>query len=180
MGKSVQLEERLIDRCRRGDERAEFELYERYAGAMFSTCMRMLNDAQEAQDVLQESFITAFRKIDQFKHKSTFGAWLKRIVINQCIDTLQRNKRLRWETLKETEEQAPEQEVEWTITPEMLDKAIKALPAGCRAVFTLKALEGYDHQGIARTLKISVSTSKSQYFRAKQLLRTSLTKIMVL
>lgn len=141
----------------------------------------MMGDRAEAQDVLQEAFIDAFRKINQFEGRSEFGGWLRRIAINKCINALNRKKRLNWDRLADYEE-LPEEEPDarLQIDADQLNLAIRELPEGCRAVFTLKAMEDYDHKSIARMLGISVSTSKTQYMRARQLLRQALAEILAL
>ena len=176
----INIEHALIAACRRNDKQSQFQLYEKYSGAMFNTCLRMLGNRDDAQDALQEAFIDAFRNIHQFQGKSTFGAWLKRIIINKCINSLDQKKRLNWENLNGKDvAQSQSSEVMIELSPEMLNQAIAQLPDGCRTVFTLKCMEGYDHQEISEILKVSVSTSKSQLSRAKELLRVSLTKKLV-
>lgn len=169
------LEQVLIDQCKAGQRSAQRELYERYAKAMYNLCTRMLGDPADAKDALQEAFIDAFRGIDRFKGESTFGAWLKRIVVNRCITMLQKQQKLQWVSLDEQEmvDEVVEEEVpKWT--PTQVNAAIKQLPVKARAVFTLYCMEGYDHGEIAQILSISVGTSKSQYNRARHLLRETL------
>lgn len=133
-----------------------------------------------AEDALQEAFVSAFRKLHTFEGRSTFGAWLKRIVINKCVSTLQRRK-MQFEPL-EYAESDPEAVVSPVLPeihtnrmdPEIIADAIEELPEGCRVVFSLYQLEGYDHQEIADILGVSVSTSKSQFHRAKKLLQEKL------
>jgi RNA polymerase sigma factor (sigma-70 family) len=170
----------LVQQCRAGEAKAQHQLYQLYAKAMYNICTRMLNNEMEAQDVLQESFIAAFGNLHQHTGKATFGAWLKRIVINNCISALNKSKKLNWVAIDEQlehqlhVEQDDKVDSEWS--PGEVHAAIRELPTGCRTVFTLYSLEGYDHEEIAGILKVSVSTSKSQYSRAKQLLRISLKK----
>ncbi len=175
--KVVNINDPLIEACKRNDEKAQQQLYQKYAVAMFNTSKRILGNREDAQDAIQEAFIDAFRGIEKFKGKSTFGAWLKRIVINKSIDLLQKRKKLAYADLSQ-DIPVPEQELEEPFNPDEFNKALAALPEGSRTVFTLKAIEGYDHKEIAQYLQISVSTSKSQYSRAKQLLRVSLEKTL--
>ncbi len=169
----------LILRCVRGERKAQFELYKLYSRQMFSICMRMLSQRDEAEDALQEAFVAAFKSIEQFKHESTFGAWLKRIVVNKCINAVNRKNRSSWISINNDSIDIAEEESEepLSIEPEQLSAAIKNLPEGCRMVFTLYAFENYPHAEVAQMLNISVGTSKSQYNRAKALLKQELKKL---
>jgi len=131
----------------------------------------LLNDHAEAEDVLQEAFTEAFRHLDNFQYKSSFGAWLKQIVINKAINHL-RKKKLALAELNEQvheavieEDPVDETEIEYKITE--IKKAIQLLPPGYRAVVSLYLLEGYDHEEISEILGISYSTTRTQYKRAK-------------
>jgi len=161
----------IIELSKAGNPRAQFQLYRLYSKAMFNICVRMLNSIEEAEDLLQESFTDAFMKLNTFRYDSTFGAWLKRIVINKCINSLQKRK---------PDLIHPEHPVEPEYREEIMDyeqiemdvkkihEAMGKLPDGYRMIFSLYALEGYDHSEISQILNISESTSKSQYLRAKQ------------
>ncbi len=169
----------LIEASKAGDRLAQARLYQLYNRAMFNICSRMLGDQAAAEDALQEAFVNAFRKLHLFEGRSSFGAWLKRIVINKCLSHL--NKKSLYtepidERIMEHPDDANEGVAEIELVPEEIQEAIKSLPEGCRVVFTLYQLEGYDHQEIAQILGVSVSTSKSQYHRAKKLLRARLGK----
>lgn len=169
--------EELIGRCREQDRKAQFEVYQRYSKAMLNTAFRILQSDAEAEDVLQEAFLAAFRTIDRYRGESTFGAWLKRILVNKSIDLLKKKKAtlVSIEEARLTPDVAPEPaNSSYNIPPERVRKAIDALPGGYRVVFSLYLLEGYDHQEIAGILGITVSASKSQYSRAKAKLRTML------
>lgn len=136
----------------------------------------MVNHVGEAEDILQESFIEAFTRITDFRGESTFGAWLKRIVVNRCINYLRRRKLELVENLEESEllTEEPEhwyEQEEMQMKVEQVRAAIQLLPDGYRVVLSLYLLEGYDHAEIAQILEISESTSKSQYNRAKTKLR---------
>jgi len=167
----------LIDSCVQNDAQAQKQLYDLYSAAVFNTCRRMLVNRDDAQDVLQETFIDAFKGIRNFTGKSTFGAWLKRIAINKSIDHLNRRKRLHFEPLPDNYE-GEESVSSGTrdFSAEEINAAILQLPDGCRMVFVLKAMESYDHKEIAQEMKISIGTSKSQYNRAKELLKELLKK----
>jgi RNA polymerase sigma-70 factor (ECF subfamily) len=151
--------------------RSYTDLYDQYAQAMFSTCYRLLNDRMEAEDVLQEAFSDAFRHLGSFEYKSTFGAWLKQIVINKCINHL-RKKKIAFSELNENlgetyTEEAPvdESAIEFKVLE--IKKAIQLLSDGYRTVLSLYLLEGYDHEEIAQILGITHSTTRTQYKRAK-------------
>ncbi len=166
----------LIDQCIRGDSRAQYRLYKLYSKAMYNICMRMLNNKHEAEDLLQDAFVSAFRNLKNFENKSTFGAWLKRIVINKCISHLRKNKLALVEIESGTFEKP--NSYNWddysANNPEYIHQAIKELPEGSRVIFNLFALEGYKHKEIGEMLKISESTSKTQYLRARSLLMTKI------
>ena len=147
---------------------------------MFNICTRILGDRAAAEDALQEAFVSVFMKIDSFQGRASLGAWIKRIVVNKCLSLLNR-KRLFTESLDERiHEQADESAatdigiIEADLSAGRIQEAIKALPEGCRVIFTLYQLEGYDHQEISDILGVSVSTSKSQFHRAKKLLQGKL------
>ncbi|MEL6131921.1 MAG: RNA polymerase sigma factor [Bacteroidota bacterium] len=167
----------IIEACKQGDRQAQFRLYQLYSRAMYNLCARMLGDRTTAEDALQESFVSAFNKIHTFEGRSSFGAWIKRIVINKCLSILNKRK-IFYQELDERVMELPEETsnpYKWAdITPAQVHQSIKELPEGCRVIFTLYQLEGYDHQEISDILQVSVSTSKSQYHRAKKLLKEKL------
>ena len=136
----------------------------------------MLSNTHDAEDVLQESFVNVFRNLKSFKGESTFGAWLKRIVINKCISQLRKNKldlvEMEYVNFEKTE--LNEMADYSAINPEYIHDAIKELPEGSRVIFNLFALEGYKHKEISDLLGISESTSKTQYFRARSILTNKL------
>lgn len=177
MGKhTLDIHQQLIEKCRKGDRQAQYKLYRHYSKAMYNTAVRMLANKMDAEDVLQEAFVAAFRKLDDFRGESTFGAWLKRIVINHCINFL-KMKKLVYEDIDNHTSTALDGGLNWTdhaYNLEEIHQTIKTLPSGARAVFNLFLLEGYKHQEIAAMLNISESTSKSQYQRAKVLLQEKL------
>jgi RNA polymerase sigma-70 factor (ECF subfamily) len=167
----IQVDE-LVERCRQGDRRSYGELYNKYSRAMYNTSLRIVNHTADAEDVLQESFVDAFAAIDSFAYKSTFGAWMKRIVINKSINALRKRKmdiididRTGAAHLPE-EEQYNEEELKFKV--EEIKKAVKELPNGYRTVISLHLFEGYDQEEIAEILQISHTTVRTQYMRAKQ------------
>lgn len=159
----------IIELSKAGNPQAQFQLYRLYAKAMYNICYRMMNNREEAEDMLQESFTEAFMKIDTFRFESAFGAWLKRITINKCINALKRKKTELEYT--DTLHDGGYEEVEFNpegLSVKQVQHAMEELPEGYRLVFSLFLLEGYDHGEIAQILGISESTSKSQYARARQ------------
>ena len=167
---NIDIHKPIITKAKKGNNKAQKQLYELYAKAMFNICYRMMNSVAEAEDVLQEAFCEAFRRIDSFRFESTFGAWLKRIVINKCINELKRKKiELEYgDQVYQIEISDDEQSDENHLQVEKIKRAMGLLPDGYRVVFSLYLLEGYDHQEISEILGISESTSKSQLARAKK------------
>jgi len=167
---------KLIEQCRQGESRAQYRLYKMFSKAMYNIAMRMLANKMDAEDAIQEAFVTAFRKIGDYRGDASFGSWLRRIVVNQCINFLQRNKSF-FDSLDTQIEQAQVEENDdeaYGFSPEMIHEAVKMLPEGSRVVLNLFLFEGYKHREISAMLNISESTSKSQYQRAKTLLKEKL------
>lgn len=165
--------EYFINALKTGNRLAQVQLYEQYAKAMYNICMRLLPDEDQAKDVLQESFISVFSKFSSYNKESTIGAWIKKIVINKCIDSLKQNKKSPLVYKEEIEDEWIEDEdkdvIQWQdYNINIIKKAIKELPEGYRTVFHLFVLEDYSHKEIGEFLNISESTSKSQYFKAKK------------
>ena len=154
------------------------QLYKLYYKAMYNTSLRIVKNQMEAEDIMQESFLTAFQKISTYMGDATFGAWLKRIVVNNSIDVVKKN-----DVLKFTEEidgrfgdvaDEVKEESEQAFNARQIQNAIDQLPAGYRVIVSLYLIEGYDHEEIAQILHISSSTSRSQYNRGKNKLREML------
>lgn len=159
----------IIELSKAGNSQAQFQLYQLYAKAMYNICYRIMNSREEAEDMLQESFTEAFMKIDTFRFESAFGAWLKRITVNKCINALKKRKAEMVYT--DTMPVSAYEEEDFDprgLTVEQVQHALEEMPEGYRLVFSLFLLEGYDHGEIAQILGISESTSKSQYARARQ------------
>lgn len=167
----------LVDQCRSGDRKAQFEIYKLYAKAMYNVAYRIVNFDQEAEDVLQESFLDAFTRIDSFRAETTFGLWLKQIVVNKSINQLRKRKVdfVNIDEMELPEEESPDAD-ELELKVEEIREAIKQLPDKHRVVLSLYLLEGYDHSEIAHVLKISEGTSRSQFMRAKLKLNDLLIK----
>ena len=179
----VDINRTLIEQCLRGERSAQHQLYKMYAKGMFNICLRMLNTREEAEDMLQECFAEAFQRLKTFRFESTFGAWLKQIVVNHCINEMKRKKaELEYlddmETLDIPEENDDRpSEYELAMSVENVKKAMNQLPDGSKTIFSLYLLEGYDHVEIAQILHITESTSKSQYMRARQRVKEILTQM---
>jgi RNA polymerase sigma-70 factor (ECF subfamily) len=169
----LNIHEELIHRCRAGDQEAHFRLYKLYSKAMYNVGYRITGNEEDAEDVLQEAFVSAFKNLNNYRGDSSFGSWVKKIVINKAINLLKKRK---WELMPENEEfdvpaEEPEQEYRPELQVETVRNAIMQLPDGYRSVLSMYLLEGYDHQEIAEIMGITESTSKSQLNRAKAKLR---------
>ncbi|HCC70118.1 MAG TPA: RNA polymerase subunit sigma-24 [Bacteroidales bacterium] len=173
------IHQNLIDGCKNGDQKAQFQIYKLYYKAMFNTSLRIVSDTMEAEDIMQEAFLSAFDKIDTYSGKVSFGAWLKKIVINRSLDAVSRQKAIfeDIDTHYEIQEESGSKEDEHLELQEKMNEvksAIENLPDGYRIILSLYLLEGYDHDEIADMLNISSSTSRSQLSRAKQKLLSAL------
>ncbi len=162
----------IIESCKKGNRQAQFELYRLYSKAMHNICLRMVRDELDAEDLLQNSFVDVFTKLNTFRYQSSVGAWIKRIVVNNCINFLKK-RRLYFEELNDKFHSVETDDTEepMRLNVEAVNNAVMKLPDGYRVVFSLYMMEGYDHKEIAAILNISEATSKSQYSRAKKKLR---------
>ncbi|MBA4410299.1 MAG: sigma-70 family RNA polymerase sigma factor [Bacteroidota bacterium] len=169
MSQTAFIHQDLIADSIKGSNKARYQLYQLYSRAMFNVCFRMMNNREDAEDMLQEALVQAFQKLETFRHESSFGTWLKTIVIHTCINALNKRKldlkyfdeMHRFDTVEEEPEEA-------LFTTENIIEAMNQLPEGGRIVFSLYLLEGYDHGEISQILNITESTSKTQYMRAKR------------
>lgn len=168
------LHQAVIDRCLAGERQAQYELYKLYSKAMYNTCLRITNNEMEAEDVLQESFVSAFRNLNSYKGTASFGSWLKRIVVNNAIN-LVKKRRLDFQSMDDASDYdgAVEDSIgkDFAYDVNQVKGCIQMLPEGYRTVLSLYLLEGYDHKEIAGILDITESTSKSQFNRSKKKLR---------
>lgn len=177
MKPTKQLHQHIIDQCKQNNAKAQMQLYGLYCKAMFSVALRMVNDTFVAEEVMQKAFIKAFKKIDTYKNEVAFGAWLKKIVINQSMDELKKkntdiipiSKEIM--TISEDEENW---QIEHEITIEDVKGAIQQLKEKYRIILTLYLIEGYDHQEIAEILNITENTSRTQLLRGKNALKEAL------
>ena len=170
----------IVEKCKQNDRMAQLKLYNQYCDGMFTIAMRFVKDTMEAEDIVQEAFVKAFEKLHQYKAEVTFGAWLKRIVINKSIDLLKSRKQQMLE-LDEVHLKVIDNnyEDEWlvddAITLDEVKQAIQKLPDKYQYVVMLFLIEGYDHQEIAKILNITEVASRTQLSRGKTKLRELLT-----
>jgi RNA polymerase sigma-70 factor (ECF subfamily) len=174
----IDINKAIVDRCRNGDNKAQYELYHLYAKQMYNVCVRIVNNNRDAEDILQDSFLEAFKGINDFRGESSFGAWLKTIVVNRSINFLNKKKLLLFdnihgaESLQYEETNTNADDIQYEV--KKVNQALLELPEGYRVVLSLYLIEGYDHAEIAQILNITESTSKSQFNRAKEKLRQRL------
>ena len=163
----------LVKQCKNGDQHAFKALYDQYVHAMYNTSYRILNSHADVQDAVQESFTRAFKQLHQFEGRSSFGSWLKRIVVNKSINIL-RNRRVdlwdedQWEARSHQNWSTHSDPPDLGLTVGRITKSIQMLPDGYRTVLTLFLVEGYDHKEIAQILNVAESTTRTQYIRAKK------------
>lgn len=168
-------EDELITGCRGRDRNAQKLLYDRYSSKMYGLCYRYLKDAMEAEDVLVIAFTRIFEKIDQFKGEGSFEGWIRRIVVNEALTCLRKQRSMYLETgLEQADYQLDYKNLEDHLEAEDLMQLINALPTGYRIVFNMYAIDGYSHKEIAESLGISENTSKSQLSRARTYLQKAL------
>lgn len=169
----------LIEKCKKNDRKSQLRLYRQYCEGMFIVANRFLKHTEDAEDAMQEAFINAFQKIDQYTAEVSFGAWLKRIVINKSLDKL-RAKQNYYITIDEAQLEVVADENNWETsdetTLEEVKTEIKNLPDKYRVVVILFLLEGYDHQEISEILSISTTASRTQLLRGKKKLQQALKK----
>ncbi|EGV43037.1 RNA polymerase sigma factor [Bizionia argentinensis JUB59] len=160
----------LIENCSNHDTHAQSELYQLFSGTLFSVCLKYSRNYAEAEDNLQDTFLTIFKKIDQFKHKGSFEGWLKRIAINTALQHY-RGQGV-FEIINEDFIEDEEIEIDDEQIPlDFLLKIIQDLPDRYRLVFNMYVLDGYSHKEIANLLSINIGTSKSNLARARKILK---------
>ncbi|WP_191967977.1 RNA polymerase sigma factor [Rhizosphaericola mali] len=170
-----------VNKAKQGDKTSFARLYKQYSVAMFNICIRMVGEYNTAQDLLQEIFIKVFKNLHSLQQPERFGGWVKQIAVRECIShTRKKGAISSWLSMDEQEDTEDEMEETWwnDRSIEEIHKAIKSLPEGSRQIFNLFALEDYSHRQIAELLGITESTSKTQYHRAKKLLKDKLVKIL--
>ena len=161
-------EDELIQRCRRRERDAQRQLYDMYSSKMYALCYRYVKGSMEAEDILVTAFMKVFEKISQFKSEGSFEGWIRRIVVNEALTYLRRNRAMYLETDLEYADREPDySQLGDHLEAEDLMNMIQELPTGYRIVFNLYAIDGYSHKEIADHLGISENTSKSQLSRAR-------------
>lgn len=162
------IEQHLVKKCKKGDKRSQFKVYQMYYKAMYNTSLRITGNPQEAEEAMQDAFLSAFENIGTFTGKVTIGAWLKKIVINKSLDTVKQNAIHFEEVPDKSDEPENKPDENIALTVAKVQHGIELLPDGYRIVLSLFLLEGYDHSEISQILNITESASRSQYTRAKQ------------
>jgi len=165
------IHQELIDGLKEGNKYAQMKIYKLYYKAMYNTALRILNDRTEAEDVMQESFLTAFQKIDNYSGTGSFGSWLKRIVVNNSIDALGKSRfNLSLDEIGDVElDDSKENYLEiLNYKVDEIKKMIFNLSDNHRMILSLYLLEGYDHEEISQILDISYNTSRTRYSRARK------------
>ena len=169
----------LLNQCKENNQKAQFTLYKMYYKAMYNVTFRIVSDAQIAEDCMQESFLKAFTKLDSYSGNVSFGAWLKKIVINESINQLKKEKQLPFEKIEEhpaiteNENDDTNQEYQTLKTNDILN-AIQSLKTNYKVIITLHFIEGFDQEEIAEILTISNENCRTQLHRAKESLRKKL------
>jgi RNA polymerase sigma-70 factor (ECF subfamily) len=162
----------LVVECKQGSKKACYELYRLYSKAMLNVAFRIVGNIGEAEDILQEAFTDAFNRLKDFRQETTFGLWLKQIVVHRSINLL-RKRKLEFVEIEDSlldnvadEEEWNDEDIQYQVA--QVKEAIKELPEGYRVVLSLYLLEGYDHEEIGQVLHISENTSRTQFLRAKR------------
>jgi len=159
----------LVQQCLDGDSSAYRALYDRYSKAMFNTALRIVNTVPDAEDILQDAFTDAFMKLRDFENRSTFGAWLKQIVVYKSLNFLkrQRTNLIDIDSIGETADEERDEDTVW-YTVDLIREVMKDLPDGYRTVLSLHLFEGYEQDEVAEMLRVAPSTVRTQYIRGKQ------------
>ncbi|CAM1356895.1 MULTISPECIES: RNA polymerase sigma factor [Tenacibaculum] len=179
MKPTKQLHQSIIEACKQNNAKAQMQLYDLYYEAMYTVALRYVKDSFEAEDIMQDAFIKAFRKIYLYKEEVAFGAWLKRIVINQSIDWLKKRKL----TLVSINEEVTsiEENDDWNVGMNIsyndIVSSIDKLKEKYRVVLSLYLLEGYDHKEISQILEISEVTSRTHLMRGKKKVQEQLKNV---
>ncbi len=174
------IHQELIDDCRRGSPKAQFEIYKLYYKAMYNTSLRLVNDSMEAEDIMQEAFLSAFKNIHTYKEEVSFGAWLKKIVVNRSLDILKK-RRLEFEPIDERKmtlmEDSDEESMD-DLSQKVAEvkQVIAELPESYRVLITLHLIEGFDHEEISEILGMTNANVRTTYSRARKKLQEMLSK----
>ena len=174
----------LIPRCLKGDPRAQMEIYNRYYKAMYNTAFRIVKDQAEAEDVMQEAFLSAFTKLDSFRGEVTFGAWLKKIVVNKSLMSYRNRKKKSEVALDDQLYKVGDDDVKEAVysdTEQLAQKVLKTmdlLKENYRVSLTLHLIEGYDYEEICSLMDISYANCRTMISRAKESLRKKLEPVI--
>lgn len=173
------MEKQLIEGCKRGDRKAQKELYEMYSRKMMGVCLRYIGDRETARDLLQDGFIKVFTSIDSYSGNGSFEGWIRKIFVNCALEYLRKSDVLRESVGFDLsiDQIGFDDLIISEISASELLKLVQDLPNSLRAVFNLFAIEGYSHKEVAKMMDISESTSRSQYVRAKQLLQSRINEL---
>jgi len=174
--------EQLIKKCLEGNARAQKKLYEKFGPKLMGVCYRYATSSAEAQDLLQDGFIKIFEKLDNYSGMGSFEGWMRRIVVNTALDNIRKNKKFLLHSDIDSAEYKLQSNdyIEERLAAQDLLNILQSIPLGYKTIFNLYAIEGYSHKEIAEQLSITISTSKSQYSRAKALLRGKITKLKLI
>lgn len=168
-------EQQLISQCQKGDTKAQMTLYKKYSRAMYQVSRNIIKDDMRAEEAMQDGFLSAFEKLDEFKAEVTFGAWLKKIVVNKSLDYLKKDKLYdKTESADNLKIVDDEVEVDLSEKIDAVKKAMNELPENYRIILSLYYLEGYDHEEISEILEMSYANSRTMLTRAKSKLATLL------
>jgi len=169
--------EDLIEQCKRQNSQAQMEIYRLYYQAMFNVSYRIVNGFEDAEDVMQEAFIKAFKNIHKYSYKSTFGAWLKRIVINESLNQIRKEKKVKWDISAITNEEETEEECDFSrLKAEKIVEAMSLLNNRYRVLMNLHFIEGYDYEEIQEITGITYGNLRTLFSRAKKSLKIILEK----
>lgn len=172
-------EESLIAGCIKGNQMAQKALFDSFSPKFFALCLRYMNSKDDAEDVLQEGMVKIFTKLPEYQGKGSFEGWMRRIIVNTCLDQIRKNQKLKMDVSIDKEEYklSMNANILENMSANELIEEIKKMPPGYRVVFNMFAIEGYSHQEIAEKLGVKESTSKSQYLRARAYLKDRIEKI---
>jgi len=169
----------LVQACLKGNPRAQKALFEKFAAKMFAVCLRYMNNHDEAQDALQDGFVKIFSKLVDFKNEGVLEGWIRRIIVNTCLDAIRKNQKTKFDvSISDVEYQLEYNDTGLqSLELEELMNLVQSMPNGYRVVFNMFAIEGYSHKEIGEKLGINENTSKSQYLRARAFLRERIEKL---
>lgn len=161
----------IVDRCKQNDPKAQEILFNSFSKSLYGICCRYLKNRDDAEDVLQDSFIKILLNINQYRGEGNFEGWMKRITVNTALTYLKEKQKIKFETADKLYiVDEPEEEIDQDIKAEYILECLNELPMGYRTIFNLYLVEGFSHKEIADQLGIKEATSRSQYSKARQYL----------